>query len=87
MEKSLLSILKAEDRIVTDIADSERMIAAFQKERAKVESIPFNCEAKVQELASFDRIIANYQRDIEEYRPKLASVRTELREYLMKFLK
>jgi hypothetical protein len=82
MEKSLLSILNAEDLIVRNINSALDSIDYFTADRERISRSPFECEARKSDIDSCDRLISKYREDVEEYKQQLESVRKELREYL-----
>ena len=86
MEKSLLSILKAEDELVEKIHRAYDDADYTLRWRDKVATFP-DCSAKVADLARYDREIADYHQKAEEYRKQLGAVRDDLRAYLSELFK
>ena len=80
--KSLLEILIAEDRVVGEINSAESSIALFQERREEIAAIPYNCKTKKEDMASCDRLIAEYQSRKDKNMIQLKAVREDLRLYL-----
>ena len=87
MEKSLLSILEAEEQVVRKINYAEKEASYFQRKREEISCMPFECKGKETDLASCDKFIAFWKDEAEEKRMQLDSVRGELREYLAALFK
>ena len=87
MEKSLIGILNAEDRLVRKIASSEEAILHFQNKHDIISAIPIECDCKTADLAECDDLISHYQQELEKYERQLGSVRESLRQYLITLFK
>jgi hypothetical protein len=86
MEKSLLSILNEEDRLVKKIHEANSDADYTMRWRDKVATFP-DCSLKVADLARYDGEIADCHRKAEEYRKQLDAVRDDLRAYLSELFK
>lgn len=86
MEKSLLSIIIAEDDVVKKIHKAYSDADCALRWRNIVATYP-DCSAKADDIARYDGEIADCRRKAEEYRKQLDAIRDDLRAYLSELFK
>lgn len=83
MEKTLLSILNAEQQLIDRIARCENEIRAIERDRDRIKASPYECKAKTNDLERCDNLISNYRQEAADIKQKLDGVRKEMQEYLV----
>ena len=79
--KSLLSVLKAEDQIVSEINAINEGIEKLEIEYERAKAYPVECSEKWKQLFEISTKIKVRSNDREKYERELVSVRDELRLY------
>lgn len=87
MERSLLSLLEEEDKLVRNINGNSDTISYYERRIEEIRDIPFECEAKSRALKSYIALINDYKKDTEESKNKLDVVRDNLKRYFNEMLK
>lgn len=86
MMKSLLSIIKKEDDTVREYNRNVDAVRLFVRERERVETKPFDCETKSEEILHYNNMISEYEKKAEEAKQNVDEVRKELRDYIVMLL-
>ncbi len=79
--KSLLSVLKAEDQIVSEINAINKGIEKLEIEYERAKVYQVECAAKWNHLFEISTKIKELSNDREKYERELVSIRDELRLY------
>ena len=85
-EKSLLSIMQAEDRMVKELNAAISKEYFFLEECEHVSHSPYECAAKTADIERYLDIADKHHEEAEKCRQQLDTIRDELREYLRKLL-
>lgn len=87
MERSLLSLLKEEDKLVRNINGNSDMISRFERRFEETSNIPYECKTKERDLKNYRALINDYKNDTESCKNKLDAVRDNLKRYINEMLK
>lgn len=87
MDKSLLSILNEEARLMDAIDNAKSLASAFQRRCEEIRRITNDCEAGAEDLAHYEGKVARYCQEANEYRRQLDAVRDDLMAYMTELFK
>ena len=85
MERSLLMLLEKEHDAVksyNEAKEAKRYMDIFEKEIERISNIPFDCNTKMEDIATCVKHIAYYQNEAMEHANEIVRTRGEIKKYL-----